>query len=62
MTKIIQFQRRHLKIHRLFTLFQAEKNGGPVLRGQGDWRKINGFMINTRYGNVQVVFRRRGRA
>jgi hypothetical protein len=36
----------------------AEKGGGLCLRDEKDWRKINGFWFNTKWGCVWLTFRR----
>ena len=42
-----------------FCWLQAEKGGGPVLREQGSWRKINGFMVRwPKHQKLVVIFRR----
>ncbi len=36
----------------------AEKGGGPCLKGDTSWRKINGVWINTPWWNLWLEFRR----
>lgn len=43
-------------------LMYAEKDGGPVLKDESSWRKINGVFINLRRWDFYcyVLFRRFG--
>jgi hypothetical protein len=38
----------------------AHKDGAPVLKTESSWHTINGVYLNTRWGWVSVLFRRRG--
>lgn len=37
----------------------AHKGGAPVLRTESSWCTINGFYVNTKWGWLRVLFRRR---
>lgn len=39
-------------------LSYAEKGGGSVRKGETGWWKVNGVWINTRAGQVRLLFRR----
>lgn len=45
-------------MYRGITWTQAEKDGGPVLKEEGSFRKINGFLVNTRWGLWACILRR----
>jgi len=60
MDRILTISKKHLAIYPMLAWFQAEKDGGPVLREEGHWTKINGILINTRFGHISFLFRRRG--
>lgn len=45
-----------------FHWFQAEKDGGPVLKQQAHWTKINGFSLKLGPYTFDVVFRRRAKS
>lgn len=36
----------------------AAKGGGPVLKTEKSWRKINGIYISTKWKHVWILFRR----
>lgn len=38
----------------------AHKGGVPVLKTESSWRTVNGVYLNTKWGWVCVLFRRRG--
>jgi hypothetical protein len=38
----------------------AEKGGGPVLKTEVSWRKLNGFWVNTKWGCYWILLRRAG--
>jgi hypothetical protein len=59
MSKVLKFSKRRLRIYRGITLLHSEKNGGPVLKGESSWKTINGLLINSPWGHVQFIFRRR---
>jgi len=59
---VFDFGRRRKRTCGAVTAFYAESDGFAVLRSKKTWRKLNGVMINTRWGHVWVVFRRWVRA
>ena len=48
------------RLYPWFVVTQAEKGGGPVLRDQQSWRKINGVMVRVGRYFISVQFRRIG--
>lgn len=45
-------------IYPFLTMLYAEKNGGPVLKGECHWWKISGFLVHIKTGHAVVSFRR----
>jgi hypothetical protein len=45
-------------IYGRFTVFQAERGGGPVLKGESSWTKVNGFMLRGPRRTYIFQFRR----
>lgn len=49
---------RILRSYEGLIALHATKTGGPVLKGEGSIRNINGFMWSGNSGHVIVTFRR----
>ena len=60
MIKIKKIKDRKLTLYRALTITQGEKDGGPVLRGEGSWLKWNGLLVSTKKGTWYIGFRRHG--
>lgn len=49
----------HARIYPLAGFLHAEKDGGPVRRGEASWRTVSGVYLNTRRaGFIFFEFRR----
>lgn len=57
----ITVERRVLALYGPVTFYRAEPDGHAVLRGEKwSWRKVNGILFNTRWGFLEIIFRRHG--